>query len=1068
MSISDTSIKKPKTVLIFTLILVALGLYTFKEIAVDLLPDISLPYVVVVTQYPNASPEEVESRVTKTMEGTFAGVTGIKKITSSSSEGNSTITLEFSQSTNLDQATNMIRDRLSLIDDYLPDDATSPMIIQMDSSLMPIMGVSVTGNKTSDELLDIATDIVEPGLEQLDGVASASVRGGREKAIKIEVPLGKLETLGLSLTQMAGIIGAQNWKSDAGIVTDHGMNYTISSEGTFQNIEEIKNTIVSTKTDSQTGTVSQIKLGDIANVYEGYKDSISYAYINGEPGIILALQKQSGTNSLQVVNTIKAKMVSLNKILPDGVKLKEAFNTTDSIGSSISNVTSSAIIGALLAVIVILIFLRSFSSTLTISLTIPISLIVTLLIMRFTNHTINMMSLAGLTLGVGMLVDNSIVILENIFSYREKGAKPHIAAALGANEMRSAITSSTLTTICVFIPLLLFRDSMNGVITIFEDLAFTVIVSLLTSLLVALILVPTLSSSIFKGRVKRVGEKQNGIIAGVETVFVVVEKNYARFIRWCLHHKALFVSVIIALLIASVIQLPRLGFIFIPETDQTSITTTLQFPHGTDLEIIDMRTKEIESVVAQKVKGYKTISTQIDGGTIMAVFFGGGGSSATLDITLKDASERVGDDMTANQAIAAIDSISNNYTGIDITTETSSSGVSLAGTSSDIDITLRCDDFERLTKVSNQIVELLKTQGSELVTNVSNSIKDGNPQLSLVFDKNAMNLNYINSMSVAQELKADLSGTVVGRYTQKGDDIDIVLSLSNIDRFHKFNLDQITVTNAIGQKIPLSAFSHFEETTSAMAINREDQGRVAHITAKNAGNRSINELNASVSQLLYKNVPTDEDLSFTVGGSWDSMKEGIDVFIKIILMAAILVFAVMASQFESFKDPFIVIFTLPLALIGIALILTLMHSVISIMTLVGSLVLVGIIVNNGIVLVDYTNLLRKRGYNLEDACTEAAHTRLRPILMTTLTTVLALVPMTFFPGEGSQLIQPIGQVIFGGLSFGTLMTLTMMPIIYFIFNMKSEKNKIKKVVANKTKNIITLDDAIENNKGEDK
>ncbi|OJF75922.1 MAG: hypothetical protein BKP49_09710 [Treponema sp. CETP13] len=1066
MSISDTSIKKPKTVLIFTMILVALGLYTYREIAVDLLPDISLPYVMVMTQYPNASPEEVESRLTEVMEGTFAGITGIKKITSASSAGNSTITLEFSQSTNLDQATNMIRDRLSLIEDYLPDDATSPMIMQLDISLMPIMGVSITGNKTPDELLDIANDVVEPGLEQLDGVASAFVRGGREKAIKIEVPLGKLETLGLSLTQMSAIIASQNWKSDAGIITDHGMNYTISSEGSFKTIEEIKNTIISTKTDSQTGTVSQIRLGDIANVYEGYKDSTSYAYINGEPGIILALQKQSGTNSLQVVESVREKMDSLNTILPDGVTLNEAFNTTESIGSSISNVASSAIMGAILAVIVILIFLRSFSSTLTISLTIPISLIVTLLIMRFTNHTINMMSLAGLTLGVGMLVDNSIVILENIYSYREKGAKPHIAASLGANEMRSAITSSTLTTICVFIPLLLFRDSMNGVITIFEDLAFTVIVSLLTSLIVALVLVPTLSSSFFKGHIKRITEKQKGILGAIENFFLAVEKKYSRFIRWCLHHKALFVSVIVALLIVSVIQLPRLGFIFIPETDQTSITTTLQFPHGTDLEIINSRTTEVEKAVEQVLKGYKTISTQIDGGSSMSSFFGSGGSTATLDITLKDATERTGDDMTADQAIAAIDSIKDNYTGIDITTE-ASSNTQLGGTSSDIDITLRCDDFERLTDVSNEIVTLLESQGTELVTNVSNSIKEGNPQLSLVFDKNAMDLNYINSMSVAQELKADLSGTVVGRYSQKGDDIDIVLSLSNIDRYHKFNLDQITVTNAIGQKIPLSAFSHFEETTSAMSINREDQGRVAHITAKNAGNRSINELNANVSQLLYKNIPTDDDLTFTVGGSWDSMKEGIEVFLKIILMAALLVFAVMASQFESFKDPFIVIFTLPLALIGITLILTLMHSVISIMTLVGSLVLVGIIVNNGIVLVDYTNLLRKRGYTLEDACAEAARTRLRPILMTTLTTILALVPMTFFPGEGSQLIQPIGQVIFGGLSFGTLMTLTMMPIIYFIFNMKNEKNKIKKVMANKSKNIIAIDDDLENNKGED-
>lgn len=1066
MSISDFSIRKPKTVLIFTIILVALGLYTLNEIAIDLLPDISLPYIMVVTQEPNASPEEVETRVTKVMEDTFAGITGLSKITSSSNAGSSVITLQFSQSTDLNQATNMIRDRYSLVEDYLPADAGKPMIIQLDISLMPIIGVSLTGNKTPDELLNIANDVIKPALEQLDGVASASVSGGREKVIKIELPMGTLDTFGLSLTQMSGIIASQNWKADAGIVKDNGINYSISSEGNFQSIQDIKDTIITTKSDPKTGTVSVVTLGDIANVYEDYKDPTSYAYINGVPGIILTLQKQSGTNSLQVVDKVHTKMEELNKTLPSGVKLTEAFNTTDSISSSISNVTSSAILGAILAILVILFFLRSISSTLTISLTIPISLIFTLLVMRFTGKTINMMSLAGLTLGVGMLVDNSIVILENIFSYREKGAKPHIAASLGANEMKSAITSSTLTTICVFLPLLLFRNSLDGVITIFEDLAFTVIISLLSSLLVALILVPTLSSSFFKGHIKRVGEKRTGLNGLIERMFLSIESAYSKFIRWCLHHKFLFVAIILVLLALSVVQIPKLGFIFMPETDQTSVTATLQFPYGTELTKINTTTKKLESELESKLNGYKTISSSIDGGSLRSAFLGGSGSTASITITVKNAKERASGDITAKETVAIIDSISKEYTGVDISTNgaTTNTMTSLGGSSGDIDITLKSNDFERLTTVSNEIVNLLETQGSDYVKNINNTIKEGNPQLSLIFDKAAMNKNYINSLSIAKELKADLSGVTVGSYTSNGNDIDMVLSLSDADKYHKFNIDQIYVTNSLGAKVPISAFAHFEETTSALTINREAQSRVAHITASNAGNFSINNLNDKVEQLLASNIPTDENLSYSVGGAWEQMKEGIDVFIKIILMASILVFAVMASQFESFKDPFIVIFTLPMALIGIVGILTLMNTVISIMSLVGALVLVGIIVNNGIVLVDYTNLLRKRGYTLEDACAEAARTRLRPILMTTLTTVLALVPLTFFPKEGSQLIQPIGQVIFGGLSFGTLMTLTMMPIIYYIFNSRDEKKKIKRLKENKSKYMLLSND----NKGDDK
>ncbi|MGD1832858.1 MAG: efflux RND transporter permease subunit [Sphaerochaetaceae bacterium] len=1062
MSISDTSIRKPRTVLIFTIILVALGLYTLNEIPIDLLPDVSLPYVMVITQYPNASPEEVESKLTKVMENTFAGITGLTDINSQSSSGSSTITLQFSQSTDLDQATNMIRDRLSLVEDFLPSDASAPMIMQLDVSLMPIMGVALTGNKTPDELLNIATDIVSPALEQLDGVANTTISGGREKIIGIEIDKNTLDALSLSLPQISQVIASQNWKADAGIITDHDMNYSVSSEGDFQSLQEIKDTVIATKTDTQTGDISTIKLGDIASVKEDYKDTSSYAYINGEPGIIMTISKQSGTNSLQVSELIVERLESLNTILPDEVTLDVAFNTTDSIVTSISNVSSSAITGAILAVIVILVFLRSLSSTFTISLTIPISLIITLLVLRFTNKTINMMSLAGLTLGVGMLVDNSIVILENIFSYREKGAKPHIASSLGANEMRSAITSSTLTTISVFVPLLLFRNSLDGTITIFEDLAFTVIVSLTTSLLVALILVPTLSSSFFKGHVMRSGDKRRGLNRIVERFFTAFENGYSRFIRWCLHHKTLFIILILALLAASIMKIPSLEFTFIPETDQTSVTATLSFPHGTDLAVIDARTTAFEEDLKKELQGYTRIATTIDGGSQYSMFTGGGNSTSSIAITLKDADERDPDDMDYKEVTKIINEMDSDYTDFDLTAETSSNNSS-GFNGADIDITVKSDDFERLTQVSTQIANILEKDGFDLVNNVTNSISEGNPQLSLIYDKAAMNRNYINSMSIASELKANLSGVTVGTFTTKGDSIDMVLTLSDADKYRKYNLDQITVTNQLGQKVPLSAIARIEETTSPMAISRENQGRVAHITANNIGNLSINQLNSAVEDLLESSdIIIDENLTYSVGGSWTSMQEGIEVFMKIILMAAILVFAVMSSQFESFKDPFIVIFTLPMALIGVVASIVLTESVISLMTLVGILVLVGIIVNNGIVLVDYTNLLRKRGYSLEESCVTSARTRLRPIMMTTLTTILALVPLAFFPGEGSQLIQPIGQVIFGGLSFGTLMTLTMMPIIYFMFNSRDEKRKIRKAQKRKME---VLNDGIVNETG---
>ena len=540
-----------------------------------------------------------------------------------------------------------------------------------------------------------------------------------------------------------------------------------------------------------------------------------------------------------------------------------------------------------------------------------------------------------------------------------------------------------------------------------------------------------------------------------------LKRGYSNFIRWCLHHKILFIFIILSLFGLSIYQIPKLGFIFIPETDQTSVVTDLEFPHGTSLAEIDSQTKVFEQMLEDKLPGVLTISTSIGGSGIAAAMSGSNSSTAELTITLKDAAQRTIGDLDAKEAEKVILKLGEEYPGINVTTSVQSAMGMQGMGSSAVDVTLKCNDFDRLKAVSNQIVKLLENEGTGFVYDVSNSIVEGNPQLSIVYDRAALDLNHLTTMGVANELKANLNGQIVGRYTDKGNDIDMVISLTDVDNYHRINLDQMTVTNMLGQKVPLSAVAHLEESVSPMSISREDQARVAHITAKQVAGLSSNEVNKQVTALLTNNINTDESLTFSVGGEWEQMQEGIEIFSLIILMASILVFGVMASQFESFKDPFIVIFTLPMALIGIVGILTLMNSTISLMTLVGALVLVGVIVNNGIVLVDYTNLLRKRGRNLEDACVEAAQTRLRPVMMTTLTTVLALVPMSFFPQEGSQLIQPIGQVVFGGLTFGTLMTLTMMPIIYYIFNARNEKKKVKLLAKRKEQSKLIIEQELE-------
>ena len=463
MSLSKLAVSKPTTVLIIFVILAALGIYSTAQLPVDLLPDMELPMIAVSCSYTNAGPEEVERSVTRTLESVLSSITGLKTMTSTSSTGSSMILLELNYGTNLDEATNEIRDQLDLVKNFMPEEAGSPLIIKMDPSMLPIMNFVLSGNRTAEELRLYAEDIVQPRLEQIDGVASVQISGGREKAIVVDIPRDRLEAYSLTITHIAQMIGAQNVQGSGGSISEGDTTYTISTSGEYSSLEDIRNTVIAYKTDAAAGygvataapTVQKVLLRDIADVYEGYKPVSSYAYVNGVPCVILNIQKQSGKNSVQTAHAVRKQVENIQPLLPADVVLSESMNTTDIIELSINNIVTSVVQGALLAVLVLLIFLRSIKSTIIIGITIPVSLVITLGVMKFSGFSLNMMTLAGLSLGVGMLVDNSIVILENIYSYRAKGAKAKAAAILGSQEMIMAITASTLTTICVFLPLVM-------------------------------------------------------------------------------------------------------------------------------------------------------------------------------------------------------------------------------------------------------------------------------------------------------------------------------------------------------------------------------------------------------------------------------------------------------------------------------------------------------------------------------------------------------------------------------------------------------------------------------------
>ena len=1027
MNISQTAVKKPTTILIFTIILVLLGVYSATKLPMDLFPDMEIPVMIVSSTYTGATPQEVEEKLTRPLENSLSGIQGLSKITSTSSTGSAMIILQLEQGTDLDEAANQMRDRIDLIRNYLPEEATSPIIIQMDPSMIPIMTIAVKGSTSPEKLRTISNDIIIPRLEQIDGVASVSLTGGSTSEVKIEISQEKLDSYNLTISQIAQMLASQNTTVSSGSLREGDINYSLTLNGTYSSLEDLKNTTITylTTTPKQSGVaLIPIKLGVIANVYIDYKESTDFAYVNGEPCVVLMVEKQSSKNSLTTAQNVTKAFASIKEDIPSDIDFSVVMDTTEFIKKAVNTVANSAITGAILAVIVILLFLRSLRSTLIIAISIPVSILITFGIMYFSGQTLNMMTLAGLSLGIGMLVDNSIVILENIYSYRQRGAKPTVAAILGSREMVMSITSSTLTTICVFLPMLMYGKELGIISQVFTGLAFTVVVSLLCSLAVALTLVPALASKYLVASIKPKDEKK-------ETL-----KGYRKFTRWTLHHKTIVILIVVALFILALLMIPKLGFVYMPNQEETSVALSITLPKGTALDRSEDLTLDFLAKSLPLLKGVQT--TQVSSS---------GSNTASINYIINSSSKRTKDMDDTLQIKDKLRTLFNNYPEASFSfSSTSAFSLGTGG----IDITVTGNELATITQTTNEIKAAIDKYLPDTIADTSTTIDEGLPEVNFNYDRDKLAELGFNIATINQEVKAQLKGITAGSITIDGTEYDLSLSLPQEEKSKQTTLDSIQVTNSQGVTFPLSSLSSYEKTLGPSSISRENQSRVLHVSANPKLGVQIADAQKEIQAIITEHVVLPNNVSITYGGDYEELVKGIKIFIQIILIAALLVFAVMASQFESFKSPFIVIFTLPLAIIGIVAIYFITGQSLSLITAVGLLILVGIIVNNGIVLVDYTNLLVKRGYTVENACVEAAASRLRPILMTTLTTVLALVPMSFFPGEGSEMVQPIGQTVLGGLTFGTLMTLFLMPVLYYIFNKRAEKKRMKKEVLNET------------------
>ncbi|MCL2833355.1 MAG: efflux RND transporter permease subunit [Treponema sp.] len=1046
MSLAKSIVSRPVTIFIVFLLLILLGVFAFVNLPIDLLPEINPPYLAVVTSYPGAGPEEVERSVSRTLEVALSSVSSLQKITSTSSKGTSLVLMEFTYGTNLVDSTNSVRDALDRVRNYMPTGAQTPMIIRYDPAMIAIMSLMVTGNRTAEELREFAENTIVPRIEQIPGVATASISGGREKIIRVEIPQSRLEAYGLTVTNLQQMLAIQNMQVSAGTIVEDGMSYIITTMGEYSSLDDIRNTVVSYRGGGYTGGQAelprQVFLRDIANVYEGYRDETSAVYVNGSPAVMLDVQKQSGKNSVQVAKDLRGRLDSIARELPPDIKITEISNTTDQIENSINQVGSTALSGAVLAILVIFIFLRSIKPTLIIGVSIPVSIVVTIMLMYFAKLTLNLMTLAGLVLGVGMLVDCSIVILENIYHYRERGAKLKTAAVIGTHEMIIAITASTLTTICVFAPMVMFQGLLEMAGELFAGLAFTVVISLTTSLVVALFLVPVLSSHFFPVVTRKQKPLRNFLAPAdrvFEGFFKGLDKSYRGAVNWVLHHKAITLSFLVLCFAASLFLIPVVGWVFMPtqEADNVSINVTL--PMGTPLTETEATLKQLEDILKREVPAaaYERLTINAGGGGMMG--FGGSGSNGgSLRVNLPKFANRI---ISADEIKNIMRGYFDQFPGVSITFGGGLNMMSFMG-GSDVDIILRTDDLVKGKATADKIAALLKERIPE-ITEPRVDLQDGLPQIEIQLDRDRIYALGLNTITIGNEIKAAVDGVTATRFKEGGNTYDVVLIFAEADRSARPDLDKIFVNSQMAGMQPLSNFATYKTGTGPLTITRENQSRVIHVTAGAQTGTTSNTLEAKVRSLISAEIPYDDSIIIEYGGSNTEMLKMIQNFILILIVAIALVFGIMASLFESFRDPFIIILTIPLSVVGIVAIYLITGDTFNALTLVGLLVTVGIITNNGIILVDYTNLLRKRGIPLLEACIQAAGNRLRPILMTTLSTVLALIPMAFFPGEGSEMVDPIGKTVMGGLSFGTLMTLFLMPTIYYLANRRSDERQAK-------------------------
>jgi len=1028
MKLTNIAIKRRVFTTMIYFAIMILGFTGLSRLSIDFFPELEFPMVIIMTQNTGVGPQEIETSITKVIEGAVASAEGIDKLLGTSKEGLSVVTVQFKWGTDLEAATADLRDKLDRVRDFIPDSATKPTIFRINTSNIPVIMLGLRGNQPLHELYDLADMKLKDQIEQVKGVASMLIQGARKKEVHVLLDRNRLDAFGLTPQEVINVLRTENINASGGNIKRGYTQYTIRTVGEFKNIDQMRNIILAYRRGVP------VFLKYVATVKEGISEKVSTFQINGKHGLRLIVYKQSGENSVAVVKRLKKRLKRIKPMLPKGVEIITAWDTAEFISQSINSVSSSGVLGAILAVFIVLIFLRNIRASIIIGIAIPMSVIATFIAMYFSGVTLNIVSLGGLALGIGMLVDNAIIVLENTFNYLKKGNKPAEAARLGSQEIAMAIFSSTLTTVCVFLPIV-FTEGLAK--EIFMEMALTVSFSLLASLFVSLTLVPMLSARFLRTHAENKNDNKNSRFKAIGSWIGVklewLDGKYKNGLTWVLKNKKIVIIGVIAFFAFTMgIISQGLDTEFMPEVDQGMLRISLEMPAGTRLEKTVEAVEQINKIVLKTIpKKYIAARFFLAGGAggFAAIFNPTGPNVATFRLRLISRSKRPVGLLTYMEQLKKKVVKAKAPLGVASVKFSTQDGGAMMGGGAPIDILVRGFDLKKGAKLANQIKKIMESD--KRLYNINVSRKEGVPEMVIRINRKKAAFHGINMRSITSAVQQSMLGEVATYFRKDGREIDILVRLKEKDRKTMDDIENIQVMSMYTRKpIRLGNIARLVTDVGPVSIERDNQERVIHVTCSKKESAGLRKVVVDLQQKIAGNLSIPSGFSLEYSGSFKDMQETFfDLFIAIIV-AILLVFAVMASIFESFLDPFIILFTIPLSIIGVIWMLFITGTSLNVNSFIGILVLAGVVVNNGIVLVDYINILRERGRSLEEAIVEGGRRRLRPILMTTLTTILAMTPLAIGMGEGSESSSPLARSVIGGLSISTLLSLFFIPVLY--------------------------------------